>query len=43
MARLFGADETYVKPLRMDTFGATVDRLLAETRPTVDILVAEAR
>jgi CheY-like chemotaxis protein len=43
MARLFGADETYVKPLRMDTFGATVDRLLAEARPTVDILVAEAR
>lgn len=43
MARLFGANETYVKPLRLDTFSATVDRMLAEPRPTVDIMVAEAR
>lgn len=43
MARLFGADETYVKPLRLDTFTATVDRMLAEERPAVDIMVAEAR
>jgi CheY-like chemotaxis protein len=43
MARLFGADETYVKPLRLDTFAATIDRMLIETRQTVDILVAEAK
>ena len=43
MARLLGANETYVKPLRLDTFSATVDRMLAEPRPTVDIMVAEAR
>jgi CheY-like chemotaxis protein len=43
MARLFGADETYVKPLRLDTFAGTVDRLLAEPRPRVDIMVAEAK
>lgn len=42
MARLFGANETYVKPLRMDSFAATVDRMLAETQPSVDIMVAEA-
>ncbi|HEY0600320.1 response regulator [Brevundimonas sp.] len=43
MARLFGADDTYVKPLRLDTFAATIDRMLLEPRQTVDILVAEAR
>ena len=43
MARLFGADDTYVKPLRLDTFSATVDRMLAESRPTMDIMVGEAR
>ena len=43
MARLLGADDTYVKPLRLDTFSATVDRMLAESRPTMDIMVGEAR
>ena len=33
MARAFGADETYVKPLRLDTFAATVERLLTGTGP----------
>jgi len=42
MARLFGANETYVKPLRLDSFAETVDRMLAETQPSVDIMVAEA-
>jgi CheY-like chemotaxis protein len=43
MARLFGADETYVKPLRLDSFSATIDRMLSEPRTPVDIMVAEAR
>lgn len=42
MARLFGADETYVKPLRLDTFAATIERMLAEPRSGMDIMVAEA-
>ena len=42
MARLLGANETYVKPLRLDTFAATVDRMLVGTQPTVDIMIAEA-
>ncbi|HYD27278.1 response regulator [Brevundimonas sp.] len=42
MARIFGADDTYVKPLRLDTFAATIDRMLAEPRQAVDIMVAEA-
>jgi CheY-like chemotaxis protein len=42
MARVFGADETYVKPLRLDSFAATVERLLAEPRRPLDIMVAEA-
>ena len=33
MAKVFGADEVYSKPLRLDTFAATVDRLLATSRP----------
>ena len=43
MARLFGADDTYVKPLRLDTFATTIDRMLAEPRRAVDIMVAEAK
>ena len=43
MARLFGADGTYVKPLRLDTFATTIDRMLAEPRRAVDIMVAEAK
>ena len=42
MARLFGANETYVKPLRLETFAATIDRMLAEAQPAVDIMIAEA-
>ena len=42
MARLFGANETYVKPLRLETFAATIDRMLAEVQPAVDIMIAEA-
>ena len=42
MARLFGADETYVKPLRLDTFAATIERMLTEPRSGMDIMVAEA-
>ena len=42
MARLFGADDTYVKPLRLETFAATIDRMLAEAQPAVDIMIAEA-
>ena len=43
MARLFGADDTYVKPLRLDTFATTIDRMLAEPHRAVDIMVAEAK
>ena len=42
MARLFGADETYVKPLRLDNFAATIERMLTEPRSGMDIMVAEA-
>lgn len=42
MARLFGADETYVKPLRLDTFAGTIERMLSEPRSGMDIMVAEA-
>lgn len=36
MASLFGADETYVKPLKLDSFAATVERLLAAPRAAGD-------
>jgi CheY-like chemotaxis protein len=40
MAKAFGADETYCKPLRLDTFVETVERLLAEPRPGCPAAVA---
>ncbi|MDP2765615.1 MAG: response regulator [Brevundimonas sp.] len=33
-AMMLGADETMVKPLRLDTFAATVSRLLSQPQPT---------
>lgn len=43
MARLFGADETYVKPLRLDTFRTTVERLLSTPRSARDIMASEKK
>lgn len=36
-ARIFGADEVMVKPLRLGTFAATVERLLAAQATTGDM------
>lgn len=33
-ATMLGADETMVKPLRLESFAATVSRLLTQTEPT---------